>query len=227
MRQVSMAVLLLSSLSACAVNATDSEPQTGQREQAISQLIGEKWDTGYFTGSINGQNGWGGNCTVEGGADKSVRCAGGQSASKEIGFHGAGSYTLLVDIGPDFDVAGSTHGKIFLEGPPTASNPGGYVFQVVIGCDNVRAAFQQSGPTLPLLSFPCHSTTGPHATRVICNWQTGGTVLSCGAAFNQGDPATYVNLALPSGLLPFDSVELVSFNLAGATLFDKVYIWEN
>ena len=226
MRHVSMAVLLLSSLSACAVDATDTHPQTGQREQAVSQLIGEKWDN-LAPGSVNGQNGWVGNCNSVDGADKYVNCTGGQNASKEIGLHGAGSYTMLVDIGPSLDVQGSTHGKIFLEGPPTSANPGGYVFQILVGCDNVRAAFQQSGPTLPLLSFPCNSVTGPHAVRVICNWHTDGTVLSCGAAYNQGDPTTYVDLALPSGLLPFDSVELVSFNLPGASLFDKIYVWEN
>jgi hypothetical protein len=226
MRHVLMTVLLLSSLSACAADAADPDPQTGQREQAVSQLIGEKFEN-FAPGNIDGQFGWVGNCNIVDGADKYVKCAGGANASKEIGLHGAGSYTMLVDLGPNINVENSTHGKIFLEGPPTASNPGGYVFQILIGCDNVRAAFQQSGPTLPLLSFPCHSLTGPPAIRVICNWTTGGTVLSCGAAFKPADPTTYVNLSLPSGLLPFDSVELVSFNLPGASLFDKIYVWQN
>lgn len=226
MRHVSMVVLLLSSLSACATDAAETNLDTGQREQATTQLIGDKFDN-YAPGNIDGQGGWVGNCNIVDGADKYVKCAGGASASKEIGYHGAGSYTMLVDLGPNINVENSTHGKIFLEGPPTPGNSGGYVFQIIVGCDNVRAAFQQSGPTLPLLSFPCHSLTGPPAIRVICNWSTGSTVLSCGAAFKPADPTTFVNLSLPSGLQPFDSVELVSFNLPGASLFDKIYIWQN
>lgn len=226
MRHVLMAIMLFTSLSACAMDAADTNPQTGEREQAVSQIIGEKWDN-LIPGSVDGQNGWAGNCTIVDGVDKYLKCAGGHSASKYVGLHGAGSYTLLVDLGPNLNVENSTHGKIFLEGPPTPGNSGGYAFQIIVGCDNVRAAFQQSGPTLPLLSFPCHSVSGPHAVRVICNWQTGGRVLSCGAAFNQGDPTSYVDLALPSGIQPFDSVELVAFDLPGATLFDKIYIWQN
>jgi hypothetical protein len=80
---------------------------------------------------------------------------------------------------------------------------------------------------LPLLSFPCHSLTGPPAVRVICNWTTGGTVLSCGAAMKPADPTTFVNLPSPAGCSPFDSVEIVAFDLPDASLFDKVYVWQN
>lgn len=227
MRHVLMAVVLLSSLSACATDAADTNPQTGEREQAAAgQIIGEKFDN-LVPGNIDGQNGWVGNCTVVDGVDKYLKCIGNRGASKAVGLHGPGSYTMLVDIGPNSVVENSTHGKVFLEGPPTSGNSGGYVFQIIAGCDNIRAAFQQSGPTLPLLSFPCHSLTGPPAVRVICNWVTGGRVLSCGAAFKPADPTTYVDLALPSGLLPFDSVEIVTFDLPGASLFDKVYVWQN
>ena len=97
MRHVLMAVTLFTSLSACATDAADTDPQTGQREQAVSQIIGEKWDN-LVPGSVDGQNGWSGNCVVVDGADKYLKCAGGHSASKEVGLHGAGSYTLLVDL---------------------------------------------------------------------------------------------------------------------------------
>jgi hypothetical protein len=32
---------------------------------------------------------------------------------------------------------------------------------------------------------------------------------------------------LPGGLLAFDSVEIVAFDLPDASLFDKVYVWQN
>ena len=220
MQKLLMVVVMVSSFTACATDADEADPRTSEREQAVSQIIGEKFDN-LNPGPIGGQNGWEGTCVVTGDLDKYLKCVGGQWASKYIGFHGAGSYTMLVDLGPNINVVNSTHGKIFLEGPA------GYVFQILVGCDNIRAAFQQSGPTLPLLSFPCQTVTGPPAFRVVCNWVTGGTVLSCGAARKPADPTTYFDLAVPSGIRPFDTVEITTYPLPGATLFDKIYIWQN
>jgi hypothetical protein len=222
MRQLLMVGVMLASWSACATDANEAIPATSETQQAVSQIIGEKFDN-LQTGPIGGQNGWDGDCVVVDGTapDKYLKCVGGHWASKAIGLHGAGSYTMLVDLGPNINVVNSTHGKIFLEGPD------GYVFQVIIGCDNIRAAFQQSGPTLGLLSFPCQSVSGPPAFRVICNWVTGGRVLSCGASVKPADPPTYYNLDLPSGMRPFDTVEITTYPFPGASLFDKIYIWQN
>jgi len=219
MQKLLMVVVMVSSFTACAADVDEANPRTSEREQAVTEIFSEKFDN-LQPGPIGGQNGWDGNCTVTDGADKYLKCVGNRFATKEIGFHGAGSYTMLVDLGPNINVVNSTHGKIFLEGPD------GYVFQVLIGCDNIRTAFQQSGPTQFLLTFPCQSVTGPPAFRVICNWSTGGRVLSCGGARKPADPTTFIDL--PVGpIRAFDSVEIVTFDLPGASLFDKIFIWQN
>lgn len=219
MRQV-LIVLIGMAASAC---AGLDEPQTSEHESAITQLFGEKFD-GLATGNVDGQNGWVGNCTVTDGTapDKYLKCVGNRGATNAtIGSHGAGSYQMLVDLGPNANVVNSTHGKISLEGPQ------GRVFQIIVGCDNIRVAFQMSGPTANLASFGCGTLTGPPAYRVVCNWTTGGTVLSCGAALKPADPTTFVDLPLPSGLRPFSSVAISTFDLPGATLFDKIFVWQN
>ncbi|HMG55808.1 MAG TPA: hypothetical protein VK601_20050 [Kofleriaceae bacterium] len=203
------------------------EPATAEHESAISQLIGEKFDP-LNVGNIDGQNGWVGNCTVtdrvtsdRNASDKYMKCVGGNNATKNIGLHGAGSYTLLVDLGPNNNVVDATHGKFSLEGPQ------GRVFQIAVGCNNIRVAFQMNGPIATLASFPCGSLSGPPAYRVVCNWSTSGTVLSCGAAPKPLDPTSFVNLPLPSGLRPFDSVAASTFALPGATVYDNIYVWQN
>jgi hypothetical protein len=222
MRQLWMVVVMMSSWTACATTEDDSNPTTGEREQAITEIFRETWDL-LNVGNVDGQNGWVGNCTVVPGVgtNKYLKCVGGTGATKAIGLHGAGSYTSLVDLGPNNNVVNSTHGKIAFDGPQ------GRAFQILVGCDNIRVAFQMSGPTAVLASFPCQSLTGPPAYRVVCNWSTGGTVLSCGAAALPSDPTTFVNLALPSGLRPFDTVAISTFALPGASLFDKIYLWQN
>jgi len=217
-------VLVMSSVGACAVSDGDDNPVTSDREQAITQIIGEKFDN-LNVGNVDGQNGWVGNCTVfpdeNSKLNKYLKCVGGNGATKLVGFHGAGSYTSLVDIGPNSNVNVSTHGKIAYD------NGTERAFQILVGCDNIRVAFQMSGPTAILATFPCGSLTGPPAYRVVCNWTTGGTVLSCGAARLPADPTVFTDLALPSGMRPFDRVAISTFPFPGASLFDKVYIWQN
>lgn len=221
MGKLLMTMLAVAYLGACAVS-DDVDPPTSDQSSAISQIIGEKFD-GLVTGNIDGQNGWVGNCVVTDGTlpNKYLKCVGDRSATKSVGLHEAGSYTFLVDLSPNINVVNSTHGKISLEGPQ------GRVFQVIVGCDNIRVAFQMNGPTLGLASFPCQSLTAPPQYRVVCNWSTSGRVLSCGAAKLPQDPTTFTNLALPGPLRPFDSVAIMTFALPGASLFDKVYIWQN
>ena len=217
-------VLVMASVGACAVSDGDDNVVTSDREQAITQLIGEKFDN-LNVGNVDGQNGWVGNCNVvpdeNTKTNKYLKCVGGTGATKLVGFHGAGSYTLLVDIGPNANVVNSTHGKIAYD------NGTERAFQILVGCDNIRVAFQMSGPQAILASFPCGSLTGPPAYRVVCNWTTGGTVLSCGAARLPADPTVFTDLVVPSGIRPFDRVAISTFALPGASLFDKVYIWQN
>jgi hypothetical protein len=221
MRQIWAAILATVTTTGCAGLDGAEEPTTAEQSSA-SVVIGDKIDD-YATGNVDGQGGWVGNCNVTDGVlpDKYLKCVGGNGATKGLGLHGAGSYTMLVDLGPNNNVVNSTHGKISLEGPE------GRVFQIVVGCDNIRFAFQMNGPVGALASFPCQSLTGPPAYRVVCNWQTGGTVLSCGAAAKPADPTTFVNLTLPSPLRRFDSVAISTFALPGASLFDKIYVWQN
>ncbi len=220
MRQVLLATLVGLAAGACA--AVD-DPSISDHESAVTQLIGEKFDN-LATGSIDGQNGWVGNCTVTEGTlpDKYLKCVGDRSASKAIGLHGAGSYTMLVDLGPNANVVDPTHGKISLEGPQ------GRAFQIIVGGDNIRFAYQMGPETANLATFPLGSLTGPPKIRVVCNWSTGGTVLSCGASVLPLDPTRFVNLALPpAGMRPFDSVAIMTFPRLGASLFDKIYVWQN
>jgi hypothetical protein len=221
MRQLLMVVVMLS-WSACAMDADETDPLTSERQQAISQIIGEKLDN-LASGNVDGQNGWVGNCVITDGAppNKYLRCPGNRNATKGVGFHGAGSYTSLVDLGPNINVIDATHGKIAYDGPD------GRVFQIIVGCNNIRVAFQMGGAGATLLSFPCQSATGPPAFRVVCNWVTGGTVLSCGASRLPDDPTVFIPIGLPSPLRAFDRVAISTFDLPGASLFDKVYIWQN
>jgi hypothetical protein len=221
MRQLLLVAAMLASGSGCAAEAA-TDPLTGQRQQAIRQIIGEKLDN-LASGNIDGQNGWVGNCVVTDGAapNRYLRCIGNRSATRGVGLHGAGSYTSLVDLGPNVNVIDATHGKITYDGPE------GRVFQIIVGCNNIRVAFQMGGTGATLLTFPCQSATGAPAFRVVCNWVTGGTVLSCGASRLPEDPTVFIPLGLPSPLRPFDRVAVSTFDLPGASLFDKVYIWRN
>jgi len=202
MRQISITLMMILATGGCA--AID-EPATSEQQSAVTQLMGETFDQ-LASGNVDGQNGWIGNCTVTDGVapDKYLKCVGDRNATKAIGLHGTGSYTMLVDIGPNANVENTTHGKISLEGPQ------GRAFQLLVGCDNIRVAFQMNGPVATLASFDCGERRGPPSYRVVCNWSTSGTVLSCGAARKPLDPTSFVDLALP-----------------GATLFDKIYIWQN
>src|SRR5689334_2643138 len=92
-------VLVMSSVGACAVSDSDDSPVTSDREQAVTQIIGDKFDD-LNVGNVDGQNGWVGNCTVfpdeNSKTNKYLKCVGGNGASKAVGNHGAGSYTSLV-----------------------------------------------------------------------------------------------------------------------------------
>jgi hypothetical protein len=222
MQRLLMVVVMVSPFTACATDVDEANPRTSEQELEGSQIIGETFDE-LIPGPIGGQNGWEGDCLVVGtNTNKFLRCGGPQFATKGLGFHDAGSYAMRVDLGPNINVANSTHGRIAIDGPQ------GRVFQILVGCDNIRVTFQQSGPTLPLLSFPCGSVTGPRpAFRVVCNWVTGGTVLTCAASRLPADPISFVSLALPSGMRPFDRVSMSTFDLASATLFDNLFIWSN
>ena len=217
-------VVVVSSFTACATEADDASPRTSDREQAISQILGETFDD-LVPGPIGGQNGWEGDCVVVGGVppNKNLRCMGGQFATKGVGFHGAGSYTTQIDLGPNNNVVNSTQGRVAYEGPE------GRVFQILVGCDNIRVAAQMTGPVAILASFPCGSLTRPPTFRVVCNWSTGGTVLSCGAARLPNDPSNsdFIDLPLPRALRPFDRFSIISAGAPGATFYDNVFIWQN
>jgi hypothetical protein len=225
MRQLWVLTLVVMSVGACVATDDEGDPTTSVVESRVTEIFRETWDA-LATGNVDGQNGWSGNCVVFNNVppNKSLRCKDGAGASKYLGYHGAGSYTLLADLGPNGEVVNSTIGKLSLEGPQ------GRVFQILFGCDNVRYAFQMNGPTQNMLTFPCGTVTSSSPKppfRVICNWSTGGAVLSCGAAWRPADPTTYVSLPLPGPLRTFDTVAVSSFVLPGVPLFDKIYIWQN
>lgn len=233
MRQLCMTVLAGVTLSACAADgvidqaAGDDAIEVGTAEQAISTIIGENWNS-YVPGPINGQGGWAGNCVVTDGIapDRYLRCVGDRTAQKYLGEQGAGSFTMLLDIAPNANVVDGTHGKLLLEQNDTTS------FQILVGVCNVRVASRLGPENAVLLPIPGCTTPGDPPGpkyRVICNWSTGATVLSCGASVLPADPTTYVNLQIdPSRpLLPFNRARIMTFPFAGATLVDKFYIWRN
>jgi hypothetical protein len=216
---VAMLSAWLSVWSACAVTDDVTEPAASARESPPEVIFEEPFDE-LVPGPIGGQNKWDGNCTVTGGsASKYLECRGGQSASRGLGLHGAGDFTFGVDLSSNINVVDSTHSKIWLEGPQ------GRVFQIVEGCDNIRVAFQMSGPTVVLASFPCQSVSGRTPRfRVVCHWAGGGTTLSCGAARLPGTPTDFIDLALPSGVRPFDRLSIAAAGTPGASVFDNISV---
>jgi hypothetical protein len=215
------AVIATTLLTAC---VDGEEPNVSEVSLAASQVFYEKFDPLEST-YLDGQNGWTSTgCVVVDGVlpNKFLRCVNGASAWKSTQeFGGPGTYQMQFDYRPNVNVVNSTHGKLSLEGPS------GRVFQVIGGCDNIRVAFQMNGPVAMLRTFPCGSTSPDTWYRVVCRWSTGGTTLSCGASVLPADPAPgdYVYLALPSGLRPFTTVQVSTFqDLRGASLWDKIHM---
>jgi hypothetical protein len=216
MRQISIAILAGITVVAC---ADIDEPSTAEHADAVTALFGETWDD-LRTGSVDGQNGWAGDCRVTDGArpNKYLTCAGDRSATKVFGRHGAGSYSMQFDIGPDPRMVDATHGTIALDGPQ------GRAFRITLGCEGIRAGFQADGPSASLGTFECGTLRGPPRFRVLCRWSTGGTVLTCGASELPVEPTRFVILALPSGMRPFSTVAISTLALPGATLFDNIHV---
>jgi hypothetical protein len=201
----------------------DNDPVTSSTTSAVSLVFYEKLDN-IPPGPVGGHAGWRGNCVVFDDSiapNRYLKCADGASASKPTnGPWSTGNFYLQLDTWPNVNVVDSTHGKLSLEGPQ------GRVLQVIVGCDNIRVAYQMNGPVATLLTFPCNSTPPPPRYRVICTWSSPGTILRCGAAPHGADPATWAELSVPS-FRPFDTVAVMSFPLPGATLFDKIYLESN
>lgn len=204
------------------------DPDTDTLEAPLqSQVFYEKFD-GLALGHLDAQNGWTSTgCQVfpdGASANKYAKCQDGAGAWKSTDEPGnAGTYHLLADLWPNVNVTASTHAKLSLEGPQ------GRAIQIIVGCDNLRVAFQMGGPVATLRTFPCGGTgRAPTRYRVLCTWSTGGLVLRCGSSVLPADPlpGDYVDLALPwPGMRPFDQVQLTTYpGLPGATLFDKLHI---
>jgi hypothetical protein len=216
-----------------------TEPATSQVQQAFSHLVFyEKFDELVST-NIDGQNGWSGNCIVADDTEsttgnKYLKCRGfpdgtyqGAQRNNNSGLESSGSYYMQFDVWPNVNVVDSTHGKLFIEGPQ------GAVFQIIVGCDNIRGAFGYYGNTTRgLLNFACNKTAPPPRYRVVCTWQSSGTSIRCGASQLPNDPTVFVDIPAidgtgkPEPILPFDHVRVLGGigGRAGATLFDKIYL---
>src|SRR6185436_7672911 len=191
-------------------------------------------------GSINGQNGWVGNCVVAPGeatnatrGDKNLECTGtpglpnGQGALHAFERLPNRNYHVQFDVWTRGVVDG-THGKLFLENPPGDGT--NTILQFAIGCNNIRATFEyHANTTRTLLSFPC--SNGPHY-RVACIWHDGGTEFRCGAAVYPNDPveANFISIpalneyGVPETIGPFDRIRVLGGigERVGTTTFDKV-----
>jgi hypothetical protein len=220
-----MATLVAAMVGGCVEDPTTSDSEANLETDRFHLVFYEKFDN-LVSGNIDGQNGWVGNCVVVDDAvppNKYLKCRSGNNATKATnGSQTAGNYYLQADVWPNVNVVNSTHGKLSLEGPQ------GRVFQIIVGCDNIRVAFQMNGPVAPLLSFPCSaSATTPPRYRVICTWSTSDDVLRCGAAPVDEEVTDWVDLTVPAPFRPFDRVYVSTFELPGATLFDKIYLERN
>jgi hypothetical protein len=57
-----------------------------------------------------------------------------------------------------------------------------------------------------------------------CCQRGGGTTLSCGAARLPETPTDFIDLALPNGLRPFDSLGIAALGATGASVFDNISV---
>jgi hypothetical protein len=236
MRAIVLRSVWIAVLGACGVAEPESTGEATQEIEYRNDIFYDKFDF-LGAGSVGGQAGWSGNCEVVPGVapDKNLDCTGGPGLVNGRGamhsfFRPANrNYHLQFDVWTH-GVVDATHGKIFLENPPgDGSNA---LFQIAIGCDNIRASYKYYGHTTKtLLSFPC--SNGPHY-RVACIWRDGGTEFRCGASVLPNDPveANFVSIpavnqlghAYPIG--PFDRVRVLGGigQRVGTTTFDKVQI---
>jgi hypothetical protein len=229
-----MKVIVLSIVCAAGLGACAAEPETlSETTQEIDYPNNVFYDKFNFLndGVIGGQGAWTGNCVVApyGLPDKNLDCTGqaglqnGRQAMHAFATPRFRNYHLQFDVWTSGVVDG-THGKLFLEGPPgDGSNA---IFQVAIGCDNIRATFKYYGSTQrTLLSFPC--SNGPRY-RVRCIWREGGNSFRCGAAVYPNDPveANFVTIPTLYPIATFDRVRMLGGigERQGTTTFDKVQI---
>jgi hypothetical protein len=232
MKAIVVSVICMTGMGACGV--ADPE-RTGEVTEAINygnNIFYDKFND-YYDGSINGQGGWTGNCAVT--PDKNLGCTGGPGLTNGRGALNTfirpanRNYHLQFDVWTQ-NVGVQTHGKVFLENPPGDGSHS--IFQIVIGCDNIRAVFEyHSNTTTELLHFPCSNDIH---YRVACIWQDHGTYLRCGAAVYPYDPveANFVTIpALGDGgayeyIGDFDRVRVLGGmgESSGTTVFDKLQI---
>jgi hypothetical protein len=216
---LTLSFLAAAPFAACAVEVDDVEVDDAELIAPPVPAIELDVDPNrYAVGHLDGQDGWVSNgCMVfpSDGQGQYIKCTGGKTARRSSLF-APGGHWLDVRMKVNANVTDATHGKWALEGPQ------GRVLQILAGCGNLRVAFQMSGPTATLVSFPCNGSI-PSWYRVQCFWQTGGTSLVCGAAPPGQDPS-WVSIPLPAPMRPHDAVTLNTFALPGATLFGRQMI---
>jgi len=240
MTTIAWSMLAVAGLVGCGVTEPQSAPQ--RVDEATSELVYgndifyDKFDS-LAAGSINGQSGWAGACTVVAGAapDRNLACTGsagltnGQQALHAFARPPGRNYHLQFDVWTQ-RVTDATHGKVFLENPPGDGSH--TILQLAIGCDNLRATFEYHANTTRTLpgSFPCNA--GHY--RVACIWHDGGTEFRCGAAALPSDPieANFVAIpaiddnGVPEPIGAFDRIRLLGGigGRTGTTVFDKVQV---
>ena len=237
MKAIVWSMIVTASLGACAV--TDRE-QIGETEQGVfgNDVFYDKFDP-LALGSIDGQAGWSGNCSVVSGlqrGDRNLACSGspalqnGQGAQHTFARPPNRNYHLQFDVWTD-GVTDATHGKVFLENAPGDGSTA--ILQIAIGCTGIRGTFEYHGTTTrPLM--PGHDcVNGPHY-RVACIWHDGGNAFRCGASTLPADPdeSQFVTIPAtddhgnPESIGPFDRIRVlggIGFRL-GTTTFDKVQV---
>jgi hypothetical protein len=233
-----MKSIVLTVISMAGVACGVADPELSRATDDINfgaNVFYDKFDPDNV-GTINGQ-GWTGNCQVVAGAgaDKFLECTGGPGLTNGRGAQATfvrppnHNYHLQFDVWTR-GVVDSTHGKVFLEGPPgDGSNS---ILQIAIGCDGIRATFEyHANTTQGLMSFPC--SNGPRY-RVVCIWHDGGNAFRCGAAVFPNDPveASFITIpaisgtGAPEAIGAFDRIRVLGGigERVGTTAFDKVQV---
>ena len=240
-----VSVIAIAMLGACAVTDPDGE-RIGETSRDVAVLAGPfNVDVFYENfnrlnlGSINGQNGWVGDCLVVPGlerADKNLDCTGGPGLINGRGamhsfYRPPGrNYHFQFDAWQS-GVVDATHGKVFLENPPGDGTH--TILQFAIGCLGVRASFEYHGNTSrTLLSNP--SCLNGVRYRVACIWHDGGSEFRCGASVYPADPdeSQFVSIPAigdhgePEYIGPFDRVRVLGGigQRPGTTTYDKIQV---
>jgi hypothetical protein len=241
MKEQVLSMITVAALGACGVADPESIAEATQEAAQTSRFPVDVFYENFNrlnSGSINGQNGWVGDCMVVPGVlpDKNLDCTGapglinGRGAQHSFYRPPNRNYHFQFDAWQS-GVTEATHGKVFLENPP--GNGSTAIIQFAIGCYGVRASFEYHGNTTKQLLSNSTCLNNVHY-RVACIWHDGGPEFRCGASVWPADPdeSQFVSIPAigahgePEYVGPFDRVRVLGGigERLGTTTYDKIQV---